>query len=179
MEIPMSLKQFHRLLPLLLIAGIIGCTSPGNDAEEIGSWPVNDLEGIISQNKVAFDATESHDGDGSIRIFASEPMSVRLYESGDLDVENVMLVYQATVKSENLEGMAYLEMWCVFEDGKEFFSRGLNSPWTGSIPWSVVETPFFLKAGQNPVNIRLNLVVDGTGTVWIDEMRLLKSPLNM
>jgi hypothetical protein len=39
-----------------------------------------------------------------------------------------------------------------------------------------VATPFFLEAGQKPDLIRLNLVVNGTGTVWIDDIRLLRQP---
>lgn len=43
--------------------------------------------------------------------------------------------------------------------------------------WTTVETPFFLQKGQNPDNIKLNLVVNGKGTVWIDDIKLIKGPL--
>jgi hypothetical protein len=36
------------------------------------------------------------------------------------------------------------------------------------------ETPFILQPGQNPDLIRLNLVIDGTGVVWIDSLRLTR-----
>jgi hypothetical protein len=38
-------------------------------------------------------------------------------------------------------------------------------------------TPFFLKKGENPENVKLNLVVDGVGTVWIDDIQLIRGPL--
>jgi len=38
------------------------------------------------------------------------------------------------------------------------------------------ETPFFFKKGENPDNIKLNLIIKGKGTVWIDDIRLLKGP---
>lgn len=44
----------------------------------------------------------------------------------------------------------------------------------GSKDWTTLETDFFLKAGENPDNIRLNIVIAGTGTVWIDDVRLVK-----
>ena len=59
----------------------------------------------------------------------------------------------------------------------EYFSRDLGSPLTGTVDWSAEETPFFLKKGENPDNIKLNLVVEGKGTVWIDDIRLLRAPL--
>jgi len=38
------------------------------------------------------------------------------------------------------------------------------------------EIPFLLHEGENPDNFKLNLVVGGKGTVWIDDIRLLKGP---
>jgi hypothetical protein len=43
--------------------------------------------------------------------------------------------------------------------------------------WMTVATPFFLQAGQKPDLIRLNLAVNGTGKVWIDDIRLMRQPL--
>jgi len=70
-----------------------------------------------------------------------------------------------------------LEMWCHFPGQGEYFSRGLHAPLTGSNEWSSQETVFFLKEGENPDNIKLNLVVNGTGTVWIDNIKVLKAPI--
>lgn len=39
------------------------------------------------------------------------------------------------------------------------------------------ETPSSLEKGQYPDNVPLNLLVDGSGTVWIDDVRLLSAPL--
>ena len=64
-----------------------------------------------------------------------------------------------------------------FGDKGEFFSRGLQSPLSGTTDWSTGETPFFLKKGENPDNVKLNLVIDGKGTVWIDDIHLFKGPL--
>lgn len=48
------------------------------------------------------------------------------------------------------------------------------TPLSGTTDWTTQETEFFLKAGENPDNVKLNLVINGSGTVWIDEIRLLK-----
>jgi hypothetical protein len=102
---------------------------------------------------------------------------VRLFETGDIDIENIRLIYQAKVRTEGIEGRVYLEMWCHFPGKGEFFSRGLQSALTGTMDWNSQETPFFLKKGENPDNIKLNLVIDGKGKVWIDDIRFLKGPL--
>ena len=59
----------------------------------------------------------------------------------------------------------------------EFFSRGLQSPLTGTTNWTTEETPFLLKKGEKPDLVKLNLVINGKGTAWIDDVLLLKGPL--
>ncbi len=151
-------------------------STPG-ETTELKSYPLDDAEGLITQSGIAIDKTVSSDGNGSLRIEAGAPTTVRLFETGDVDVENARVIYQAKVRTENVEGQVYLEMWCHFPGKGEFFSKGLMAPLTGTTAWTTAETPFFLKEGENPDNIRLNLVIDGKGTAWIDDIRLLKGTL--
>jgi len=39
------------------------------------------------------------------------------------------------------------------------------------------ETPFFLKKGEQPDLIKLNVVVKGGGKVWVKDVELIKAPL--
>jgi hypothetical protein len=102
----------------------------------------------------------------------------RLFEVADPGVENCRIIYRAKIKSEDLSEPAYLEMWCRFPGKGEFFSRGLDHQLTGSNGWATYETPFFLKKGEKPDLIKLNLVVKGSGKVWIKDVELLKAPLS-
>ena len=103
---------------------------------------------------------------------------MHLFECGNIDIENARLIYQARLRTEDVKGQVYLEMWCYFTGKGQFFSRGLDSPLSVSTEWTTQETPFFLKKGENPDDIKLNLVINGTGTVWIDDIRVLKGPLS-
>ncbi len=147
------------------------------DAIELKRFALDDMQGIITRSDVEIDKQISSDGNGSLRIEAAGPTTLRLFEIGDVDIDNARLIYQAKVRTKNALGIVYLEMWCHFPGKGEFFSRGLTSPLTGTTEWTTLETPFFLKKGQNPDNIKLNLVMDGPGTAWIDDIRLLKGPL--
>jgi hypothetical protein len=126
---------------------------------------------------VSFDAAQSVDGKGSLRIDASAPTTVRLYELGDVDVEDARLIYQASLRTENAQGRVYLEMWCHFPGRGEFFSRGLMSALSGTTGWTTQETIFFLQPGENPDNVKLNLVLEGPGAAWIDDIKLVRGPL--
>jgi len=144
---------------------------------ELKRYPLDSTEGVLTQSGVTTDKQISSDGNGSLRIEATEPTMIRLFETGDIDIENVRLIYQARVRTENVEGQVYLEMWCHIAGLGDSFSKGLNRPLTGSTDWVTEEIPFFLKKGENPDNVKLNLVINGKGTVWIDDIRLLKRPL--
>lgn len=104
-----------------------------------------------------------------------KPQVIRLFELADPGVDHCVVIYRAKIKSEALDGQAYLEMWCRFAGKGEFFSRGLMHPISGSNDWASHETPFFLKKGEKPDLIKLNLVVKGTGKVWIKDVELLKA----
>lgn len=146
-------------------------------AVELKRFPLDKMDGIITQSGVQFDKQISSDGNGSLRIEATQSTTIRLFETGDIDIENARLIYQAKVRTENVKGQIYLEMWCHFPGLGESFSRGLATPLSGSTEWTTEETPFFLEAGENPDNVKLNLVINGKGTAWIDDIRLLKGPL--
>lgn len=100
---------------------------------------------------------------------------VRLFEVADPGAEHCMLTYRATMKSENLEGRAFLEMWCRLPGRGEFFSKGLSQPLKGTTEWASCEIPFRLKKGQRPDSIKLNLAIEGRGKVWIKDIELLKT----
>jgi len=162
---------------MVMVLALAGCTKPSTEIYELQYFPVDSMEGIITQSGVQIDEQVSSDGGGSLRITATEPTIVELFETGDIDIEDASLIYQAQLRTEGVNGQVYLEMWCSFPDQGDYFSRGLESALTGTTDWTTEQTPFFLKEGENPDNAKLNLVIDGTGTVWIDDIRLLKTPL--
>jgi hypothetical protein len=174
----MSEERFFLFsLAVALSISFAGCSRPATTVTELKHYPADDLQGVISTGAVTLDGEVSSDGKGALRIRAAQPTTVRLYETGDLDVENARLTYEAKIRTEGVSGQVYLEMWCQFTGKGEFFSRDLSTPLTGTTEWSTEETPFFLRQGENPDNVKLNLVIEGAGTVWIDDIRLLKGPL--
>lgn len=163
---------------LVLFLLVCSCTQAGPQAVELKRFPADGMEGVITASGIEVDRKTSSDGAGSLKIAVSGPTVVRLFEVSDIEVEDARLLYQAKVRSEALEGTAYLEMWCHFPGRGEFFSRSLNNAVTATTEWTTQETLFFLKEGEKPDLIRLNLVVDGKGTVWVDDIRLVKGPFN-
>lgn len=145
------------------------------EPELLKAYPLDGTTGVLTLSGVSFDEAVSSDGGGSLRIEAHQPAVVRLFETGDIDVEDARLLYRARIKTEDVTGRVYLEMWCHFAGKGEAFSRGLQSTLSGTTEWVTEEIPFFLKRGENPDNVKLNIAIDGTGTVWIDDITLVKA----
>jgi len=164
-------------LAVLLVFSPIGGLHAAEDAQVLKSWSLDSMDGILTTSDVTVDKETSSDGKGSLKIVASQPRVVPLLEIPAPGVENATVIYEAKLRALDVKGQAYLEMWCRFPGKGEFFSRGLDAPISGSTEWVVRKTPFFLKKGEKPDLIKLNLVINGTGTVWIDDVKLLKGPL--
>jgi hypothetical protein len=115
---------------------------------------------------------------GAWRIDArAEEQAIQLFEVENPAVEQCLLTYRAELKAEGLQGRAFLEMWCRMPGRGEFFSKGYQQAVSGTVDWARYEIPFYLKEGQKPDLIKLNVVVEGLGTVWLRNVELLKTPL--
>jgi hypothetical protein len=164
------------LWPLIVLGLLISvnCSRKSQKGEELKSYPLNSLDGVIAQSSVTFDRDVSYDGQGSVRIEAGGPMTVPLFEISDVKVENAVIFYRARVRTERVIGQVYLEMLCHFPDKGEYISRGQATLLTGTNDWTFQETPFLLRQGESPDLVKLNLVIDGRGTAWIDDISLTK-----
>ncbi|MCX6856839.1 MAG: protein kinase [Verrucomicrobia bacterium] len=100
---------------------------------------------------------------------------VRLFEVTPPALDDCTIFYRAKLRCENVQGQAYLEMWCRVPPFGESFSRGLDKALTGSTGWASYEIPFFLKKGEKPDLLKLNLSIQGTGKVWIKDVEVIAS----
>ena len=111
------------------------------------------------------------------RIDSRDKRTVRLFEVPQPGIELCMVTYRAQMKTANVQVGTYLAMWCRFPGQGEFFSKGLHHAVKGTTGWASYETPFYLMKGQRPDLIKLNLVCEGAGTVWLRNVELLQTPL--
>jgi hypothetical protein len=157
---------------LVISAAVLILVSPAL-AQELKKLSLDDVASIGLQ--IQNDPMTKTEGKSSLKITTLWPTTVCLGEVSGLNIENAKLIYKAKLKTD-LQGPAYLEMW-VGVGGGHYFSRGLNDQVQGKMEWKAVQTPFMLKEGQKPDKVTLNVVINGTGTVWVDDIVLSKEPL--
>jgi len=138
--------------------------------------PPQKIRDFSSSEKPITSSGVTVDQDGW-RIEFHERQSVPLFEVPDPGIEQCMLTYRAQIKTENLQERAYLEMWCRLPGRGEFFSKGFHQAVKGTTDWASYEVPFYLKKGQSPDLIKLNVAAEGQGTLWIKNIELLQTPL--
>ncbi len=161
---------------LFVTAVMSGCSSSSQRVIELKRFPMDSLDGIITRSGAELDTDNSSDGKGSLRVIAKGPETIRLFEVNDLDAEDGRLIYQAKLRAKGLAGQTYLELRCHFPDGEEVLSTDAQVILTGTTGWVTSQTSCFVKKGERPDVIKLNLVINGRGTVWIDDVRLMKGP---
>jgi hypothetical protein len=162
-------------MKLILTIGIILALSV-NPAigEDLTKLNLDNASGLGTT--IQSDSHVKTEGRASIRITTLHPTTICLGEVTDLNIENAKLIFRASVKSD-IDGVAFLEMWA-HVGGGSYFSRGMNDPVEGKTDWKPIRTPFIFQKGQSPEKVTLNLVINGKGTVWIDDVVLSKAPLN-
>jgi hypothetical protein len=160
-------------VPLLILACLAGCRQTSEVV--LKKFSLDSTKGLVTRSGIEIDTQNYLEGTGSLKVVSRQPATVRLFEFDINNVENTRLIYSAFVKLEDFKGQVFLEMWCCFSQKGEFFSRNLNRPLSGTIDWTEVTTPFYLKEGESPNRIKLNLILNGTGTLWIDRITLSRS----
>jgi hypothetical protein len=167
--------RFWAFLGGTLLAGMaMSCAKQSSKDVVLKAYSLDSLDDVIQETGVEADRAVKKEGRAALRVTVTEPSIIPIFQTGDIDVENATLIYQAKIRTQDAQGNVYLEMSCRFEGKGEFFSRDLISPMKGSLGWTTREIPYILKAGENPDNVRLNIVSEGTGIIWIDDIRLLK-----
>jgi hypothetical protein len=161
-------KKRNLLLLSWLLGTSVASTAPAIKTEVLRGFSPTD-------SPISRDFTL--DPDKAWQAKVEKAVTLRLFELAEPGVDDCMVIFRAKLKTESVSEPAYLEMWCRFPGRGEFFSRGLENTVTGSNDWASYETPFFLKKGQQPDLIKLNLVLKGSGKIWIKDVELLKAPL--
>jgi hypothetical protein len=162
--------RLNRKVRIMLrwLKSLVGVPQPSGPPQSIRQF--HSTEPILAGGDLAVD------GDGWV-VDSKENQTLRLFEVAGLELEQCLLTYRAQMKTEALAGRAFLEMWCRLPGRGEFFSKGVQQAVSGTTDWAWHEVPFRLSKGQAPDLIKLNLVVEGQGRVWLKAVELLKTPL--
>jgi hypothetical protein len=175
--------------PVVFLAAIVGLLilERKRKTSTSGQWiwwrfrvegkPIPDLRRIREFHPARDDVREAAEvaSQGATWLIDTpEPRRFRLFDFAEIPAGCTFLLYEALVKTEGFSGRAYLELWVRIPDRGIFYARGhgFQSLISGSQGWTSLRVPFFLNRRARPAGVSLNLILDGAGSAWIQDIRL-------
>lgn len=173
-----KMKKLKLLILLLFVCLIfVSCEKkkPG-PPKEIDEFACNDTERVIAKEYVTLDRDVSSDGKGSLKIESKEPLTVRFYEV-KLPGENSKYTFKVKMKSLGLKDSAYLTMDIHYPNGgKQSVQLDPNDYLYGDNDWTPMSITISAP-NQKAASVVLNVVLSDEGTVWVDDLHLIVTPL--
>jgi hypothetical protein len=162
----------HRGLAIVVATCSVACSGPTASPRVLYSDHLESLDAILTRSGVTLDRAISGDGRGVIRLDSTGPMIVRIAEVRPENAEGVVLTYRGHLRAARLRGRAYLEMSYSVPGRKDLVVNAQEAAVSGTTDWVSQQTRLLLEKGQRVNAVKLNVVVEGTGTVWIGPVLL-------
>lgn len=103
---------------------------------------------------------------------------MRLYElPSPRGLEGRLIVLTARLKSVGMRGLAFPELWIHAAGRNEVQVRNPVAAVAKTKDWTPVRVEYRCERGERPDLLRVNLVLDGIGRAWIDDIRISSEPL--
>src|SRR5262249_49290970 len=112
--------------------------------------------------------------DGAWKIVAREKRLTPLFHIPTTDIKKGTLTFRAKMKSTNLPKNAYLRLDVHL--GKEEVVRSDSKPISGVSDWAAFEWSCGMDENHSPEAVKLKVVFDSRGTVWIKDVELVYVP---
>jgi hypothetical protein len=153
----------------------LGCKKKVPDPpSQIDARTCDDLKGVLNPERLALDEQVFSEGKGSLRMTSETPATFRLYEIPYPLAENADLLLKAKIRGQDLAGGASLQMVLTFPSGGEVPVQGAS---VSPTEWQEAQVTAPLPPGKKASKVAVNLLFDAAGgTVWVDDIRLIKVP---
>ena len=162
------------IAPLALVA-FSGCKKDAPEPpSQIDSRACDTLSWVRTPDRFALDETVFCEGKGALRFTAEQPATFPLFEIPYPPAENADLLLKAKVRGQDLAGVVSLQLAVKFPSGGEVLVQG---PAVCPTDWQEVQVTSPLPPGKKATAVGVNVIAEAMGgTVWIDDIRLIKIP---
>jgi hypothetical protein len=172
-----SMRAFGLVALAALLVLAAGCSKKADPPSDIEYFPADSKDRVVGADMVTVDPAVSSDGKGSLKITVEQPTTVQLYEVPEPKAENADIFYKAKLKAQDFGGDAYLQMVIHYPSGGQAEVQNYDKAIGGTTGWTAMEAKANIRKGQRPDVVRLNVILNGGGTVWVDDVHLWKVPL--
>ncbi|MEZ0276387.1 MAG: serine/threonine-protein kinase, partial [Roseimicrobium sp.] len=123
--------------------------------------------------KISTDSGITKDGHGSLKIEAPQGATLTIAEQDGLETPPGGTIWcRAHLRCEGISGRAFLMVHLETASGALLYSKGEPQSVSGTEDWREVLIPIRLDAQSSIKKVRVNLIVQGPGTVWVDDIQI-------
>ncbi len=127
---------------------------------------------VQTPTRITVDGAITHDGHGSIKIEAVQGATITVAAEDRVQPPSGGTVWcRAQLRCENLKGTASLVMHLETAGGAQLYTRS-PAPISGTTDWREVLIPMRMNPDAAVKRLAVNLVIQGEGTVWVDEIQI-------
>lgn len=175
----MSRTRIALMLTLVVLALAFGCKKKADPPKQIDSFNCDTPDRLISGDFAAVDGEGAAEGKGCLIMVADQPKTVALFEVKNPGDGGAKFIVQFKMKVQGFLGDAYGQMNVSFDSGgkqeinnRECCALGADSDWIPmTLAWEVKDKSKKVSA------ISLYAVLNGSGTAWVDDVKVIRAPL--
>lgn len=112
-----------------------------------------------------------------LEVRSDEAAVKSLFDVALPNIEQCMITYSFSIRTENLKAAVYPQMWCRIPEKGQFFSQGIDRKVSGTNDWLRVEIPFYLEKRQVADLLHINLAFEGPGVVQMKNIEVTSTPV--
>lgn len=112
-----------------------------------------------------------------LRVQADAKETIRVWEFPIKTQDACQFECRFDLRSADLAGDVYPEMWCRVSGMGEAFSKGLHYRLSGDNDWVSCSLPFYLKPNEFIENVRFQLVFSAAGEAAVRHVEFYQTPL--
>ncbi len=153
-----------------------GCSKKVEPPKEIQFFNCDTLDGVLTEGSAVVDTQDPAEGTGSLKIAAAQPVTLPLFEI-KLPGDGAKFTLQYKMKVKDFSGDAYGTMEVNYASGGKQSLNNYQSALGATSVWQQRELIYTVQRGQKVSSIVFSVILNGSGTVWVDDVHLIRAPL--
>lgn len=160
----------------LALAATVACDKKAEPPKQIDFISCDDTERILSSDLVTVDKASAAEGAGCLKMVVDQPTTLSLAEF-KFPGEGAKYTVQFKMRVKDFLGDAYGQMNVNYASGGKQEIKNYQNAIGATSDWVPMELSWVVQKGQKVDSLTLYAILGGSGTVWVDEIRLIRAPL--
>jgi len=168
--------RFSLVLVLAAALAAAGCDKKAEPPKEIDAFNCDTADRFLSPDAATLEKSGAAEGAACFKFVVEQPSTVPLFEvKFPGDAAKFTIRFKMRVK--DFLGDAYGLMAVNYASGGKQEIKNYDKALGATSDWVPMELSWTVQKGQKVDSLVLSAALSGTGTVWIDDVHVIRAPL--